>query len=68
MTMYTTIRSSQSPLSAAAREAKAKRQAVLARVRGQRAQAYKKTVTEWIEMGAIIRGSELKERYQAAKR
>jgi hypothetical protein len=53
---------------AAAREAKAKRQAILERVRGQRAQAYKRTVAEWIEIGAIIRGSEFKERYQAAKR
>jgi len=64
MTMYTTTRGSQSPLSAAAREAKGKRQAVLQRVRAQRAQAYKKTVSEWMEVGAIIRGSELKERHQ----
>jgi hypothetical protein len=64
MTMYTTTRSSQSPLSAAAREAKARRQAVLRRVRTQRAQSYKKTVAEWIEDGVIIRGSELKEQYK----
>jgi hypothetical protein len=64
MTMYTTTRNSQSFLSAAAREAKAKRQAVLQRVRAQRAQTYKRTVSEWIEVGAIVRGSELKERYQ----
>ena len=64
MTMYPRTQASQSALPAAAREAKAKRQAVLGRVRAQRAQAYKKTVAEWIEVGAIIRGSELKERYQ----
>ncbi len=63
MTMDTTTRSSQSLLSAAALEAKARRQAVLNRVRAHRAQAYKKTVAEWIQVGAIIKGSELKKRY-----
>jgi hypothetical protein len=62
--MYTTTRSINSSIPAAAREAKAKRQAVLGRIRAQRAQTYKKTVVQWIESGAIIRGSELKERYQ----
>jgi hypothetical protein len=64
MTYYPTSRQSQSPISAAARAAKAERRAVLERVRAQRAQAYKKpTVQEWIHAGAIIRGSELKKRY-----
>lgn len=49
-----------------ASEAKTKRQAVLQRVRAQRAQAYKKTVSEWMKDGAIIRGSDLKRRYMAA--
>ncbi len=44
-------------------EAKAKRQAVLARVRKQRAAAHKRTVHEWMQEGFIIRASELKERY-----
>jgi len=44
-------------------EAKAKRQAVLARVRAQRAQTHKKTVNEWKRLGAIISGSDLKRRY-----
>jgi hypothetical protein len=35
----------------------------LQRVRAQRAQAYKKTVADWVQAGAIIRGSELKKRY-----
>jgi hypothetical protein len=64
MTMYPTTRRTQSTISATARAAKAKRQAVLERVRAQRAQSYKKTASEWIEVGAIIRGSELKERYE----
>ncbi len=64
MTYYPTSKQSPSPISAAARVAKAERRAVLERIRTQRAQSYKKTVSEWIEVGAIIRGSELKERYQ----
>jgi hypothetical protein len=55
-------------ISAAARAAKAERRAVLERVKAQRAQAYKKTVAEWIELGAVILGSELKERYQISPR
>ena len=50
-------------ISTAARAAKAERRAVLERVRAQRAQAYKRTVAEWVEIGAIVRGSTLKERY-----
>ncbi len=50
-----------------AQEAKARRQAVLARVRKQRAQVYKRTVQEWMQVGAIMRASELKERYQDGK-
>ena len=46
-----------------AQEAKAKRQAVLDRVRKQRAQTYKRTAQEWIQVGAIIRGGDLKKRY-----
>jgi hypothetical protein len=64
MTNYRTEQQSQSPLSAAAQEAKAKRRAVLERVRAQRAHAYKKTVSEWKRLGAIISGSELKAQYQ----
>jgi hypothetical protein len=45
-------------------ERKAKRQAVLTRVRAQRAKVYKRTVAEWMQVGAIIRGSELKQQYQ----
>ncbi len=45
-------------------EAKAKRQAVLQRVRAQRAQAYKRTATEWMEEGVIVRASELKKDYE----
>jgi len=63
MTEYGTPYTPHSPLSAAARAAKAKRRAVLQRVRAQRAQAYKRTVTDWIQAGAIIRGSDLKKRY-----
>lgn len=47
------------------REAKTKRQAVLGRVRAQRAQAHKKTVSELVQTGAIFRGSDLKKRYMA---
>ncbi len=50
--------------SASAREAKTRRQAVLQRVRTQRAAAVKKTVAAWMQEGVIIRASELKERYQ----
>jgi hypothetical protein len=64
MTYYPTSKQLQSPISVAARAAKAERQAVLERVRRQRAQAYKKSVNEWVQAGAIIRGSELKKRYQ----
>jgi hypothetical protein len=64
MTYYPTSKQSQSPISAAAQAAKAKRQAVLERVRAQRAHVHKRTVAEWTEAGVIIRGSELKERYQ----
>jgi hypothetical protein len=46
------------------RTAKARRQASLRRVHGQRAQVYKRTVADWQKEGLIIRGSELKERYQ----
>ena len=48
---------------AASDAAKAKRQAILERVRKQRAAAYKRTAQEWIQVGAIIRASELKKRY-----
>jgi hydroxyethylthiazole kinase-like sugar kinase family protein len=58
-----TSKQSQSPISAAARAAKAARRVVLGRVRAQRAQAQKKTVQELIHAGAIIRGSDLKKRY-----
>lgn len=45
-------------------EAKAKRQAVLQRVRAQRAQAHKRTVAEWMQAGQIIRASDLKTEYE----
>jgi hypothetical protein len=64
MTQYYIPNRTPSPVSAAARAAKANRRAVLERVRSQRAQTYKKTVTEWVQAGAIIRGSTLKGRYQ----
>jgi hypothetical protein len=50
-----------------AQEAKAGRQAVLDRVRKQRAVAYKRTVQQWIQVGAIIRASELKKQYHSGK-
>jgi hypothetical protein len=68
MTYYPTSRQSYSPISAAAQAARAERRAVLERVRAQRAQRYKRTTAEWIQAGAIIRGSELKERYQTRSR
>ena len=40
--------------SQAAREAKATRQAVLQRVRKQRAVAHKRTVSEWVQEGVIV--------------
>ena len=64
MTAYRTTSTTYSPITAATQAAKAKRQAVLERVRAHRAQTYKKTVAEWVQAGAIIRGSTLKERYQ----
>jgi hypothetical protein len=63
MTHYPTSNHTHSPISAAARAAKAKRQAVLARVRAQRAAAAKRSVAELMRSGGIIRGSVLKERY-----
>ncbi len=66
MTAYNKMQPPQS-VSAAAREAKAKRQAVLERVRKQRAQAQKRTVAEWVQKGVIIRASDLKRRYYGAK-
>ena len=47
MTAYNRTQPQQSR-SQAAQEAKAKRQAVLQRVRKQRAAAYKRTVAEWM--------------------
>lgn len=64
MTDYRLPQSYSSAISFAAREAKAKRQAILQRVRAQRAARCKRTVAEWIQEGVIIRGSQLKERYQ----
>ena len=64
MTYYPTGRQVQSPISAAARAAKAERRSVLERVRAQRAQTQKKTVQEWLHAGAIMRGSDLKKRYE----
>ena len=57
----------QVPQSAGVREAKARRQAVLQRVRRQRAAANKRSVADWMQEGQIIRASELKERYQEQK-
>ena len=62
MTAYTKIQPPHT-VTHAAQAAKAKRQAVLDRVRKQRAQAQKRTVQEWIQAGVLIRASELKERY-----
>jgi hypothetical protein len=68
MTHYPTSNQLPPSLFAAAHAAKAKRRAVLARVRAQRAKKYKKTVAEWVAVGAIFRGSTLKERYQNSSR
>ena len=68
MTYYRSGNHTQSQISAAAKAAKAERQAVLQRVRAQRAQASKKSVAEWMKTGGIIRGIDLKERYQNRSR
>jgi hypothetical protein len=61
MTEYHIPISEPSPITLAARAAKARRQAVLERVQAQRAKAYtKKTGAKWVQVGTIIRGSELK--------
>ena len=62
MTAYRASLPPYQSLSHVAQEAKAKRRAVLRRVRAQRAAAQKRTVSDWIQAGAIIRGSELRER------
>jgi hypothetical protein len=49
-----------SPVSTAAKAAKARRQAVLRRVQAQRAIAHKRTVADWMEEGLIVRASELR--------
>ncbi len=46
-----------------AQDAKAKRRAVLERIRKQRAAAYKRTAQEWIDIGLVMPASKLKERY-----
>jgi hypothetical protein len=63
MTAYPRNHTADDRIARAAQEAKAKRRAVLERVRTQRAQVHKRTVAEWQQVGAIIRGSELKRRY-----
>ena len=55
-------------ISDAARAAKEKRQAVLDRVRKQRAQAQKRTVANYLHAGVIIRASDLKKQYQGTKK
>ncbi len=64
MTQYPLQNNQLIPLSKRAQEAKARRQAVLQRVQLQRAQTYKKTATQWMQEGVIIRASELKKRYK----
>ncbi len=67
MTAYHLPYSEPSPISIAARAAQAKRKAVLKRVQAQCAKAYtKKTGAEWVQVGAIIQGSELKKQHQKA--
>ena len=64
MTAYKKLQTAQpTTKSARVQEANAKRQAVLDRVRKQRAAAQKRTVQEWIQEGMIIRASALKKRY-----
>ena len=46
--------------SAGVREAKARRQAVLQRVRRQRAAAYKRSVADWMAEGLLMRGDTYK--------
>jgi hypothetical protein len=67
MTAYRFSTTTQPQRATAAQEAKAKRQAVLQRVRKQRVQAYKRTVAEGMEEGVLVRASELKERYTDVK-
>jgi hypothetical protein len=64
MTAYGRTTTPPASISVAAQAAKAERRAVLERVRAQRTQAAKRTVAVWIELGTVIRGSELKERYE----
>jgi hypothetical protein len=62
MTAYRAFSTPQATVSAAVQAAKARRQAVLRRVRTQRAALHKRTVADWQKEGLIIRASELKER------
>jgi hypothetical protein len=62
MSEYRTTYTSDAVVTAAARAAKARRQALLHRVQAQRAEVYKRTVADWMKEGLIIRASELKER------
>jgi hypothetical protein len=68
MTAYRTSTTTYSRISAAARAAKARRQAVLQRVKAQRVQTYKRTVADWMKDGLVLRGSDLRNRYVATRR
>jgi hypothetical protein len=60
MTAYRTSTTTYSPLAAAARAAKARRQAVLRRVRTQRAAVHKRTIADWMKEGLVMTGIQLK--------
>ncbi len=62
MTAYKKIQTPHA-VTQAARAAKAKRQAVLDRVRKQRALAHKRTVQDWMDDGLVMTATELKKRY-----
>ena len=67
MTQYRFPNYQQHTTPQSVQEAKARRQAVLQRVRAQRAHAYKRTAEELIQDGVLVRANELKERYTRGK-
>ncbi len=67
MTQYVATPVASSSYAERVQEAKARRQAVLERVRKQWAQAYKRTVADWMNEGLLMPASKLKERYQGVK-
>jgi hypothetical protein len=68
MTEYRTSTTTYSLVTIAARAAKTRRQAVLRRVRAQRAAACKKrSVAHLMQEGLLLKGSQLRDKYAAAR-